>query len=78
MSKTTRKTTGRSPDRRISVRSVRREEPDLRKLARALIAFAMAKAEADAEREANAGTSDSHPANVEQSPEESEESRHAE
>ncbi len=35
--------------RNISVRAVRREPPDLRKLARALIQLSIAQAEADAE-----------------------------
>lgn len=39
---------GHRPERRISVRGVRRAEPDLRKLAQALIALAQAQAEADA------------------------------
>ena len=39
---------GHRPVRRISVRGVRRAEPDLRKLAQALIALAQAQAEADA------------------------------
>jgi hypothetical protein len=37
------------PERRISIRSVRREEPDTRKLARALIAIVQAQAEAEAQ-----------------------------
>lgn len=40
---------GHRPERRISVRGVRREHPDLRKLAQALIALAQAQAEAEAE-----------------------------
>jgi hypothetical protein len=36
-------------ERRISIRSVQRTEPDLRKLGRALIAFAVAQAEAEAQ-----------------------------
>lgn len=36
-------------ERRIHVRGVRREKPDLRKLARALIDLAQAQAEAEAE-----------------------------
>lgn len=40
------------PERRIRVRSERRDPPDLRKLARAVIALAQAQAEADAEAEA--------------------------
>lgn len=38
-------------ERQISVRGVRREPPDLRKLGRALIGLAMAQAEAEAEAE---------------------------
>ena len=40
------------PERRITVRGVRRKQPDLRKLARALIDLAAAQAEADAQAEA--------------------------
>jgi hypothetical protein len=36
-------------NRRISIRSVRRNPPDLHKLGRALIALAMAQAEAEAQ-----------------------------
>jgi hypothetical protein len=39
--------TGRGRQRHISVRAVRREPPDLRKLARALIQLALAEAEAE-------------------------------
>ena len=39
----------RSYERRISVRTVRRDPPDLRKLSRALIALAQADAEAQAQ-----------------------------
>lgn len=38
-------------DRHISVRAVRRETPDARKLGRALVELALAQAEADAQRE---------------------------
>ena len=38
-------------ERRIRVRGIRREDPDLRKLARALIEIVQAEAEAEAERE---------------------------
>jgi hypothetical protein len=38
-------------DRRIRVRGVRRERPDLPKLARALIELALAQAEAEAQAE---------------------------
>lgn len=41
--------------RRLSVRGVRREQPDLRKLARALIELAQAQAEAEAQAEYEAG-----------------------
>lgn len=40
---------GQRRERRISIRSVRREEPDTRKLARALLAIVQAQAEADAQ-----------------------------
>ena len=40
---------GHRPERRISVRGVRREHPDLRRLAQALIALAQAQAEAEAQ-----------------------------
>ena len=42
----------RSNERRISVRTVRRDPPDLRKLSRALIALAQADAEAQAQAQA--------------------------
>lgn len=51
---------GHRPDRRISVRGVRREQPDLRKLAQALIALAQAQAEKDAEAEIKQ-RADQHP-----------------
>ena len=38
-------------ERRISVRAVRRDPPDLRKLSQALIALAVAQAEAEAQAE---------------------------
>jgi hypothetical protein len=47
----------RSCERRISVRTVRRDPPDLRKLSRALIALAQADAEAQAQAEHTAGKS---------------------
>jgi hypothetical protein len=40
---------GQRRERRISIRSVRRDEPDTRKLARALIAIVQAQAEAEAQ-----------------------------
>lgn len=39
---------GRRREREISVRAVRRRDPDLRRMGRALIALALAEAEADA------------------------------
>ena len=42
----------RSYERRISVRTVRRDPPDLRKLSRALLALAQADAEAQAQAQA--------------------------
>ncbi len=39
-------------DRRIRVRGAKKDPPDLRRIARALIAFAQAEAEAEAERQA--------------------------
>ena len=41
--------TKKEPSRRISIRSVRKDPPDLSKLGRALIALAMAQAEAEAQ-----------------------------
>jgi hypothetical protein len=41
----------RPRERHISVRSVRRDPPDLRKLSRALLAIALAEAEAQAQTE---------------------------
>lgn len=54
MSKTYKDSRGRKAarkgrERTISVRAVRRDPPDLRKLSRALIQLAMARAEADAQ-----------------------------
>lgn len=46
---------GRGRQRNISVRAVRRDPPDLRKLSRALIQLAIADAEAEAQQTA-AGT----------------------
>jgi hypothetical protein len=39
----------RAADRRIRVRAIRRDPPDSKKLARALIALAMAQAQAEAD-----------------------------
>jgi hypothetical protein len=41
--------TRREPTRRISIRSIRKNPPDYKKLGRALIALAMAQAEAEAQ-----------------------------
>jgi hypothetical protein len=49
MSNNRNKNGGHRRERRISIRSVRREEPDTRKLARALIAIVQAQAEAEAQ-----------------------------
>jgi hypothetical protein len=43
---------GHGRQRNISVRDVRRDPPDMRKLARALIQLAVAQAETDAQRSA--------------------------
>lgn len=42
---------GKQRERRIVVRAIRRDPPDLRKLARALIDLAQAQAEAEAQAE---------------------------
>ncbi len=62
---------GASRSRHISVRAVRRDPPDLRKLSRALIALAMAQAAAEQEAQAqveaaDGATVDVRPANVDQ------------
>lgn len=44
--------------RRVSVRAVRRSEPDLARLGRAVLAIAMAQAEADAQAEAAPAAAD--------------------
>lgn len=50
-----RGTTPRSPkERRLTVRSELREQPDVRKVARAIIAMAMAEAEREAQAKAAA------------------------
>ena len=57
MSKTNRKRNQyRNRQRRISVRAIRRESPDIRRLGRAIVALALAEAEAEAaaQREAEA------------------------
>jgi hypothetical protein len=48
-----------SNKRRLRIRAIRRKEPDLRKLSRALIELASARAEADAAAAHRAATSDS-------------------
>jgi hypothetical protein len=54
-SKRKRKTKRRyRDDRRITVRGVRRDPPDIRKLSRALISLAMAEAEREAQAEQTA------------------------
>lgn len=53
-----RNTRGSRGQRRISVRGVRREQPDLRKLSRALIALAMEQAAAEAAAELQAKQDD--------------------
>ena len=54
--------TKREPDRGISIRSVKKNPPDMRKLGRALIALAMAQAEAEAQAQADAqGANSSEP-----------------
>lgn len=50
-SKRKRRGGGGRPERRIVVRGVRRDPPDLHKLSRALIALAQAQAEKEAERQ---------------------------
>lgn len=47
---------GGARERHITVRAVRRDPPDLRKLSRALIQLAMAQAEAEAEQQVKQGT----------------------
>lgn len=49
-----KRTTGRKPqeERRLQIRSIRRDEPDPKKLSRAFIALALARAEAAAQAEA--------------------------
>lgn len=44
----------RGRERRLSVRSIRRAEPDTRKIAAAVVALAMAQAEAEAEADQRA------------------------
>ena len=51
--KDSRKVTGRGREHHISVRAVRRDPPDLRKLSRAIIQLAMEQAAAEAAAEAD-------------------------
>lgn len=51
----------RQPERRISIRSIRRDPPDLQKLGRALIALAMAQAEAEAQAQHEAEKAEEQP-----------------
>lgn len=53
---------GKNRGREIRVRGVRREEVDLRRLARAIISFAQAEAEAAAQAEHQAHPDDNAPA----------------
>ncbi len=50
-SRGTRAKEGDKPDRRLSVRGVRRDPPDLKRLSQALIALATAQLEAEARAE---------------------------
>jgi hypothetical protein len=47
--------TKKKPERRISIRSIRKNPPDMSKLGRALIALAMAETEAKAQAQATEG-----------------------
>jgi hypothetical protein len=62
MSRTYRNNDG---DRRIRVKGVRRNPPDLRRLSRALIELAIAQAEQEAAAEAEAQRVDGGPVNAE-------------
>lgn len=50
-SKRKNKSNQRREERRITVRGIRRDPPDIRKLSKALIALAMAEAEREAQAE---------------------------
>jgi hypothetical protein len=50
-SRSQRRKKGGKSERRISVRAVRRDPPDLKKLSQALIALAIAQSEAEAQAE---------------------------
>ena len=51
MARNTKRNRSSKPERSISVRSVRREEPDVRKLAQVLLRHVMAQAEVEAQAE---------------------------
>ena len=51
----------KQPGRRITIRSVRRDPPDVRKLSRALIALAYAQAKAEFDAEAEHKAARHHP-----------------
>jgi hypothetical protein len=51
--KQNRRKRGGRPERRISVRAVRRDPPDLKKLSQALIALALAQAEKEAQEQSS-------------------------
>ncbi len=62
MSKNGKQRRGRGDrQRHISVRGVRRDQPDLRKLSRALIAVAMEQAAAEAAAQAQTNTKETDP-----------------
>ena len=61
-------TTGHKAERRLSVRAVRRDPPDLRKLARALIDLAQAQAELEAQAEHEATRIPRRPATNDEPP----------
>ncbi len=58
MSRKRKRTTNRrrQEDRHLSVRAVRRHEPDVKKLSRAFIALALAQAQAEADAAAHENT----------------------
>lgn len=59
-----RSRSGRGRPRNISVRAVRRDPPDLRRLSRAIIELAVAQAEADAEAAKGTNASTSNESNA--------------
>jgi hypothetical protein len=58
-----KRTTSRRPqsERHLSIRGVRRDTPDAKKLSRAYIALALARAEVEAQVEAAGRTSENRP-----------------